>query len=228
MGSHKAWDGTLSSDDFYIAAKALCERWKEINSSLPQWTWIPSKREEGYLSLENVYHLDPNVDTTGEQGFSVEEEQEEQEEPADCATLVRCSHKDTHVYNFHIVYSFSYRVPVLYFRGYRCDGQPLDMHGGIKEDLDYSPSLLEEPKWTFMTQEEHPFLHCPWYMLHPCGTSEWMKLFLGPNQQDFVIFKYLASWLSVAGQAVGLRIPLNLHTEDVKKYASSINDGEVE
>lgn len=51
----------------------------------------------------------------------------------------------------------------------------------------------------------------PWYKLHPCGTSEWMKLlFLGDTRhtKSGVKFEqYLVSWFSVVGQVVGLRIP---------------------
>lgn len=31
---------------------------------------------------------------------------------------VESSSDNVHVYDFHVVYSFSYKVPVLYFRGY--------------------------------------------------------------------------------------------------------------
>lgn len=218
--THKVWDGTISYDEFYIAAKALCERWKEIDSSLPQWIWIPSRREDGYLSLENVHHLSSNEEPVVEQGLS------EVEELVDSATLVKCANDEAHIYNFHIVYSFSYSVPVLYFRGYRCDGQPLDLDSIQKDLPDYSLSLLKESKWTFMTQEEHPFLHCPWYTLHPCGTSEWMKLLHGDNQKrNLTDVQYLPSWLSMVGQAVGLRIPLNLHTEALQKSITSTNVG---
>lgn len=208
MGTQKHWDGTISSGDFYVAAKSLCERWKEMDSTLPQWTWTPSKREEGYLSLENVYYHSSNEEPGGEVGLS------EEEEPIDAATLSQCPSEKTHIYNFQIVYSFSYRVPILYFRGHECDGRSLNLHEIEKDLPGCSLSLLKESKWTFMTQEEHPYLHCPWYMLHPCGTSDWMKLFFGDSRQkDPIVVQYLPSWLSVVSQAVGLRIPLNLHAE---------------
>uniref|UniRef100_A0A2C9UR38 Ubiquitin-like-conjugating enzyme ATG10 n=1 Tax=Manihot esculenta TaxID=3983 RepID=A0A2C9UR38_MANES len=40
------------------------------------------------------------------------------EDAIDDATLVHSNHHEVHYYDFHIVYSASYRVPVLYFRGY--------------------------------------------------------------------------------------------------------------
>ena len=54
----------------------------------------------------------------------------------------------------------------------------------------------------------------PWYKLHPCGTSEWMKLlFLGDESlaiKGVAVQQYLVSWLSVVGQVVGLRIPFEM------------------
>lgn len=51
----------------------------------------------------------------------------------------------------------------------------------------------------------------PWYKLHPCGTSEWMKLlFLGDTthkKNGVAIELYLVAWFSVVGQVVGLSIP---------------------
>lgn len=215
MGTQKLWDGTLSPDEFCIAAKALCEKWKHIDSTLPQWNWVPRKgrmngatcKVEGYLSLENVYRTGPDEDHVSELRLS-----EEEEESTDSATLVLSPKQEKYGYNYHIVYSFSYRVPVLYFRGYRCDGQILTFEE-IQNDLpDSSTSLLKESKWTFMTQEEHPFLCCPWFTLHPCGTSDWMKLLIGGNQQlDCKLVHYLPAWLSVVSQAVGLRVPLSLY-----------------
>ncbi|XXG44597.1 hypothetical protein AAC387_Pa01g4357 [Persea americana] len=215
MGSSFSWDGTLSSDEFHVAAIALSERWREINPTSPPWTWIPSprypwgapKKADGYLSLESVYHLNPKEEHYSE-GSCIGEE-----EPLDDATLVQSYNQESHVYDFHILYSASYRVPVLYFRGYRCDGQPMVLED-IENDLpSISSKQMKEFKWAFITQEEHPYLNQPWFTLHPCGTSDWMKLLFDggtPLNGDAVIQKYLSSWLSVVGQVIGLRTPLEM------------------
>ncbi|XP_077225439.1 ubiquitin-like-conjugating enzyme ATG10 [Tasmannia lanceolata] len=231
MQSSWAWDGTLSSDDFVVAARALSKRWKEINPNLPPWSWISCPRlpwgaphkAEGYLSLENVYHLDFSDEHHTEESYFGEEP------PIDNATLVQSHDQETHIYDFHIVYSPSYRVPVLYFRGYRCDGQPLEFEDIKKELPLYSSRILMEAKWTFMTQEEHPYLNRPWVTLHPCGTSDWMKLLFNGHTasiKDVVIQQYLLSWLSVVGQAVGLMITLEMLIEPCPVTSiSSVIDG---
>jgi ubiquitin-like-conjugating enzyme ATG10 len=57
-------------------------------------------------------------------------------------------------------------------------------------------------------------LNRPWFKLHPCGTSEWMKLLFHADvsvpKNGVAIELYVVSWLSVVGQVVGLRIPLEM------------------
>ncbi|RWW68774.1 hypothetical protein BHE74_00023680 [Ensete ventricosum] len=104
MRSACQWDGTLSPNDFNSSVAALCGRWKEVNDSLPQWSWVPFP-VVGNSSCNEVSH---------------EESILGDEELSDEATLVQsCCKDDVHVYDYHIVYSFNFRVPVLYFRGYR-------------------------------------------------------------------------------------------------------------
>ncbi|XP_068478470.1 ubiquitin-like-conjugating enzyme ATG10 isoform X2 [Phaseolus vulgaris] len=137
----------------------------------------------------------------------------QREEPFDCGTLVCPEHEVNH-YDFHIIYSSSYRVPVLYFRSYHSDGQLLPLNEIEKDLPGHSAKILSESKWTFITHEEHPYLNRPWYKLHPCGTSEWMKLLYegdsSLNRNGFIIEHYLVSWFSVIGQVVGLKIPLEM------------------
>ncbi|KAF0888283.1 hypothetical protein E2562_013727 [Oryza meyeriana var. granulata] len=104
MGGSSLRDGTLSLGDFVASAKALIEKWKEIDvdDSLPDWQWKPCckmdvpSEEEGYLALEGVYY-----NHGGRQ--------------------VQSSSDNVHVYDYHVVYSFSYKVPVLYFQGHQAD-----------------------------------------------------------------------------------------------------------
>lgn len=137
------------------------------------------------------------------------------DEYIDNATLVQSYSHDVRYFDFHIVHSASYRVPVLYFRTFSSDGQPLLLEDVEKELPGNSTNVLMESKWTFITQEEHPYLNRPWYKLHPCGTSEWMKLLfltdpsLG-GSQGVPVELYLSSWISMVGQAVGLKVPLEM------------------
>uniref|UniRef100_A0A8C0RX63 Ubiquitin-like-conjugating enzyme ATG10 n=1 Tax=Canis lupus familiaris TaxID=9615 RepID=A0A8C0RX63_CANLF len=77
-------------------------------------------------------------------------------------------------YEYHVLYSCSYQVPVLYFRASFLDGRPLalkDIWEGTHEC--YKTRLLQEP-WDTITQQEHPILGQPFFVLHPCKTNEFM------------------------------------------------------
>ncbi|XP_042412692.1 ubiquitin-like-conjugating enzyme ATG10 isoform X1 [Zingiber officinale] len=206
------WDGTLSPSEFDISVSDLCERWREVGTSLPQWVWLPDRAlgalscdvAAGYLAIENIYHQNASEEGSCEESISRDEE------PFDEATLVPSNKNDMHIYDYHILYSFTFRVPVLYFRGYQSDGCPLKLVD-IEKDLPaYSLKLLRESKWAFITQEDHPYLHRPWYTLHPCGTGDWMKFLLCSDAPNKIppLHGYLSAWLSVIGQVVGLRIPI--------------------
>uniref|UniRef100_A0A0E0RHP7 Ubiquitin-like-conjugating enzyme ATG10 n=1 Tax=Oryza rufipogon TaxID=4529 RepID=A0A0E0RHP7_ORYRU len=194
MGGSSIGEGTLSLGDFVASAKALIEKWKviDVEDSLPDWQWKPCGKtgvpseEEGYLALEGVYR-NPG------------------------GRHAQSSSESVHIYDYHVVYSFSYKVPVLYFQGHQAGGQLLTLDE-IKEDLpSHSLKLLGESKWTFITREEHPHFSRPWFTLHPCGTSDCMKLLLEGVENKDQHVQYLPAWLSVVGQAVGLKIPLELY-----------------
>ncbi|CAM0904001.1 unnamed protein product [Alopecurus aequalis] len=214
MGGSSVWDGTLSPDEFNASAKALATKWAEIDDlddSLPNWAWrpcckmgVPSEKE-GFLVLEGVYYAGAasEIEVSNELDDKGIVEHD---------TWVQSSCDDNvHDYDFHIAYSFSYKVPMLYFQGHQAGGELLTIDE-IKKDLpSHSLQVLSESKWTFITREEHPHLSWPWFTLHPCGTSEWMKLLLDKLGDKDRSLQYMSAWLSVVGQAVGLKIPLKLY-----------------
>ncbi|XP_059450015.1 ubiquitin-like-conjugating enzyme ATG10 isoform X5 [Corylus avellana] len=195
-------------------------------SAFPPWSWVPCPKQpwgasashdvEGYLSLENIILSCYAQEEHDEISCPQKEETScsEKEELIDIATLVQSNCSKVPYYDLHIIYSASYRVPVLFFRAYYSDGEPLGFNA-IEKDLPaHSAKALLDSKWTFITQEEHPYLNRPWFKLHPCGTSEWMKLLFHVDvsvaKNGVTIELYLLSWLSVVGQVVGLRIPLEM------------------
>ncbi|XP_072462337.1 ubiquitin-like-conjugating enzyme ATG10 isoform X5 [Notamacropus eugenii] len=112
-------------------------------------------------------------------------------------------------YEYHVLYSYSYGVPVLYFRASFLDGRPLT----LKEIWDgvhqfYKARLLQEP-WSTITQQEHPILGQPFFVLHPCKTNEFMTSLLENSGKDKRNTNYITLWLSIVGPVVGLNIPLS-------------------
>jgi len=108
--------------------------------------------------------------------------------------------------DYHIVYSHSYQVPVLYFNMYKADGSLLSVEDVWSCVPGHYMDRLQQERWTFITQQEHPLLHKPFYQLHPCHTGELMgasQASAAPSPQG-----YLLRWLSCVGPVVGLHVPL--------------------
>ncbi|XP_006889927.1 PREDICTED: ubiquitin-like-conjugating enzyme ATG10 [Elephantulus edwardii] len=121
-------------------------------------------------------------------------------------------------YEYHVLYSCSYQVPVLYFRASFLDGRPLtvkDIWERVHEC--YKTRLLQGP-WDTITQQEHPILGQPFFVLHPCKTNEFMIPVLKNSQKINRNVNYITSWLSIVGPVVGLNLPLS--------YANTISQNE--
>ncbi|XP_014777851.1 ubiquitin-like-conjugating enzyme ATG10 isoform X2 [Octopus bimaculoides] len=106
--------------------------------------------------------------------------------------------------DYHVVYSQSYAVPVLYFNMYWKDGSLL----GLDEvwsliPCHYRDRFLAE-RWTFITQQEHPIVHRPYFYLHPCHTADLMKNIELKDKRNYIL-----SWLSAVGPVVRLELPLS-------------------
>ncbi|NXX96055.1 ATG10 enzyme, partial [Centropus bengalensis] len=133
----------------------------------------------------------------------VEESMDDSEVAGICATeeVVR--------YEYHVLYSSSYQVPVLYFRACFLDGRPLTLDE-IWESVHacYQARLLEGP-WDTITQQEHPLLGQPFFVLHPCRTHEFMSSILADSQKQNRHTNYVILWLSTVGPVVGLNLPLS-------------------
>jgi len=111
-------------------------------------------------------------------------------------------------YEYHIIFSESYSVPVLYVNISEKDGSLLQLKDVWKLCPDVYQSHIQGNKWTTLTQQEHPLLGRPFLQLHPCQTSELMaKLKKSFLNIDCSSCGYLVVWLSTVGPLVGLELP---------------------
>ncbi|KAM9254286.1 ubiquitin-like-conjugating enzyme ATG10 isoform 3-T6 [Dugong dugon] len=112
-------------------------------------------------------------------------------------------------YEYHVLYSCSYQVPVLYFRASFLDGRLLTLKDIWEEVHEcYKTRLLQGP-WDTITQQEHPVLGQPFFVLHPCKTNEFMTPVLKNSRRINRNVNYITSWLSIVGPVVGLNLPLS-------------------
>ncbi|KAG0281101.1 E2-like conjugating enzyme atg10 [Linnemannia exigua] len=132
--------------------------------------------------------------------------------------------------NYHIVFSPSYQVPVLYFNAYRPDGAAISL-----EDI-YDSLVPEEWRGAIrnaglnggISQQDHPVLNTPYFYMHPCETVSLMETIL-QNQNGSsnsivtgakkdvgsitsVLENYIMTWLSFTGQAIGVSVPTDMVT----------------
>nr|XP_023698843.1 ubiquitin-like-conjugating enzyme ATG10 isoform X2 [Paramormyrops kingsleyae] len=115
-------------------------------------------------------------------------------------------------YEYHVLYSRSFQTPTLYFRASTLDGRSLSLEeiwDGVHSN--YRQRLLHAP-WDSITQQEHPLLGQPFFVLHPCRTQQFMSPVLEAARNQNRSLNYIVSWLSTVGPAVGLHIPLSYAT----------------
>ncbi|XP_031465390.1 ubiquitin-like-conjugating enzyme ATG10, partial [Phasianus colchicus] len=120
-----------------------------------------------------------------------------------------CATEEVIRYEYHVLYSSSYQVPVLYFRACFLDGRPLTLDEIWKSVHVCYQARLQEGPWDTITQQEHPLLGQPFFVLHPCRTNEFMCSVMAGSQKDNRHRNYIVLWLSTVGPVVGLNLPLS-------------------
>ena len=75
--------------------------------------------------------------------------------------------------DYHVVHSFSYEVPVLYFTATYSNGRQLSLNDTWKL-LSNRFVSGDMDRWGLISQQEHPLLHYPFYHIHPCHTAKVM------------------------------------------------------
>ncbi|KAL6077607.1 E2-like conjugating enzyme atg10 [Balamuthia mandrillaris] len=207
-----------------------------------QWLWRhdplePHRAGFRYLVKENVplvVEIPPTPSSSDDAQPEVEAEEEEGwsvKEVVDPSSLsAAATNTETHVYHYHILYSTTYRVPVLYFRAHRLDGEPLlqeevwsdllgptvhpsnnQHHAEEKEDIHRDP---RNTWWSLISQQEHPIEGSGlFFEVHPCQTSLVMAALFkkdpsSPSSSpDSKKSNYMVAWLSMVAPLMRLRVP---------------------
>ncbi|XP_068728358.1 ubiquitin-like-conjugating enzyme ATG10 [Montipora capricornis] len=201
--------GTLSYSEFENELQDFIDRSRHAEDS---WTVELSqgKRKVKYLIKHQVKlrHFTVTEGETGQQTINEDNSWGVEEDDGDRCASSSDAQSDVNAeffkYEYHIVYSHSYSVPVLYFTASHQDGKLVSLEEVWKTVPDVYCKRLEYERWTFLTQQEHPHLCIPFYQLHPCHTADMMKAALGATTDRSV--NYLVTWLSTVGPVVGLNI----------------------
>lgn len=103
-------------------------------------------------------------------------------------------------WEYHVLYSHSYSVPILYFNAWTTNGRLLNLEDMWRRVHGNFQDSLQENRWSVLTQQEHPVLRRPYYMLHPCHTAQFLGCFQGKSPNIVI------TWLSTVGPVVGLTL----------------------
>ena len=109
-------------------------------------------------------------------------------------------------WNFSIVYSETWRVPVLYFSVQQKDGTPCTRNHVLEvlQGDSHSHQNQVADSWDFVSHEEHPVSRCPSFFLHPCRTQERLETLLQTaNSSISDVALRLLSWMSMIFPSVG-------------------------
>lgn len=125
----------------------------------------------------------PASTSSGDVGFAI---QEEEEDPASVAGSPAGSSSPPQLLTLtcHVAYHPSYRVPVLYFEAVGPNGVPLGLGAVLSALPQLRQAAASGKPHTVVTQEEHPLLRRPFYMLHPCQTEAIMQLLTNPEDDS--------------------------------------------
>ncbi|GFS32142.1 ubiquitin-like-conjugating enzyme ATG10 [Nephila pilipes] len=104
------------------------------------------------------------------------------------------------IFVYHIIYSHSYSVPILWFTAHHEDGKLLSLEELWKQIPSCFKNNEPDSKWNILTQQEHPILGIPYFMVHPCYTADLLSTCSSSN--------YIISWLSIVGPVAGLTLSL--------------------
>ncbi|KAJ8285545.1 hypothetical protein GJAV_G00028040 [Gymnothorax javanicus] len=190
LGDGWSWEEVKGSDEGYMRKTILVPR---ITAPCP----VREGSERG-----------PGEDLES-QGQGEEQELEDDEHNGGDEEHVVSKTSSPIRYEYHVLYSSSYQAPVLYFRASNLDGCPLSLEE-VWENVhpNYRERLLQGP-WDTITQQEHPLIGQPFFVLHPCRTQDLMQPILAAASAENRSLNYIVSWLSSMGPAVALSVPLS-------------------
>ncbi|XP_078420692.1 ubiquitin-like-conjugating enzyme ATG10 [Cetorhinus maximus] len=214
----------LGEQQFQQFCKLFIEHSDEICNG---WEWKQKELNEGYMVKVHLRAKNSKNDLVVRdhcfQGVQCHEAEPSSEEEVNMENVsndteeAQVTTPELIRYEYHVVYSSSYQAPVLYFRACYSDGKPLALKEIWENAHDcYKERLLQGP-WGTITQQEHHLLGQPFFVLHPCRTSELMTPIMDGATQEQRNVNYITSWLSMMGPVVGLDVPLS--------YATAVSQG---
>ncbi|XP_057298967.1 ubiquitin-like-conjugating enzyme ATG10 [Hydractinia symbiolongicarpus] len=192
-------DGCITRERFDKECEQIIKRSAELKDN---FTLESSKHDEfcKYLCKHTTKIITVDDDKNVYENNEMDDSMNEEDVPVDKLSA-SVKHSDVVNFKHHIVYSDSYNVPVMYFTATSTDGRIKTLEEIWQLVPEQQKHALQD-KWSFITQQEHPYLQIPCYQLHPCHTSNFMKALSTTNSN------YLLMWISAIGPVVNLNLPM--------------------
>ncbi|KAF8940953.1 autophagocytosis associated protein [Dissophora ornata] len=224
----------LSYSDFEIAIKSFLKQ-AEHHSSWAYVEYRPraGQQLQGYLAMTELKYCQTpsprNARGRSLSSVSVTDQlvlddlaedfgnilDEEANKPLEAADLSQDISGDFLSVSYHILFSSSYQVPVLYFNAYRPDGTAIsleEIYGSLVPE-EWRSSIRNAGLSGGISQQDHPILNVPYFYMHPCETVSLMETILGSQTSDAktsLLDSYISTWLSFTGQAIGVTVPTDV------------------
>ncbi|XP_058482381.1 ubiquitin-like-conjugating enzyme ATG10 isoform X1 [Solea solea] len=239
-GRHAEMSFGMLEETFYHCCQLLVQQSQQLRDS---WSWVPLQgSQEGYLKKTQVRSVviklspvwdqaasssdpgshgschsqfDPQKKSAHVAPCDADSVSSERDDDDDDDGLCTVSEDSIQVlqYEYHILYSCSYRNPVLYFRVFTLEGRSLSLEDVWRSVHPNFRLQLQNSPLNTISQQEHPLLGQPFFMLHPCRTEEFMRPVVQAAQEQHRPMNYVLTWLSVVGPLLGLDVPLKYHTQ---------------
>ena len=192
----------MTREDFQQQAEALCDTLSRVscneNHALLNWRRDSVENTRYLVHAVAVRNSLVKVSSTA----ATEEEALEADSVLyeDEATTTALDSSQSFEWRFSIVYSDTWRVPVLYFTVQDASGNPCPRD----QVLSMLPAASQQQdKWDFISYDEHPITGTPSYFLHPCQTQDLLELLHHGEKQSSTL---LLSWLSMILPAIGFNL----------------------
>ncbi|XP_058813491.1 ubiquitin-like-conjugating enzyme ATG10 [Topomyia yanbarensis] len=182
--------GTLTEEEFVIEAQQFLNLSQQLHDG---WELVKSKSGTVYLKKQLMQPL------VLLKNVNLEEDNQDELLVDDPSYSTQTSISELYRFDYHVIYSISYQVPVLYFNVYKSDGTVLSLEEAWSGFLALESS---EQLHQTLTQMEHPVLFRPFLALHPCQTAQ----VLGNTSKSK---NRIVSFISSYGPVVNLNLSLD-------------------
>jgi len=216
-------DGTISREEFERGAKSLLHSFDHVLDV----DWVEeanacaaSSAARGYARVLNDVRASDDDDDARDEGSDDADDHASDDDPAAVAPERRTGH----VREYRIVYSASFRAPVLCVRA-RDGGtrQPWTISRVLERvSCERASHISASPfdRDPVLTPYENPHERSEggWACVHPCATADVMRLLLAHprerandgdddgRQDDDDVERYFAIWIRVVAREIGLRL----------------------